>query len=121
MRMWMVDPEVMCDQHLLGEHVELHMLAGTLTRHRSIDGFIAKGLLEPGSMQARHSTLAAEMARRGFRHESPLPDACPDYLSQEARDARVDVAAAAADLFERCERCRARSEGAARGLQEASR
>ena len=77
MRMWMVDPTLMCDQHLLGEHVELHMLAGTLARRRSIDGFIAKGLLEPGAMHERHEALVAEMAARGFMHRSPLPDVDP--------------------------------------------
>ena len=25
MRMWMVNPRIMCRQHLLGEHVEIHM------------------------------------------------------------------------------------------------
>lgn len=25
MRMWMVDPTIMCRQHLLGEHYELHV------------------------------------------------------------------------------------------------
>jgi hypothetical protein len=30
MRMWMVPPKVMCRKHLLGEHVEIHMLAGSL-------------------------------------------------------------------------------------------
>ena len=24
MRMWMINPKLMCDQHLLGEHGELH-------------------------------------------------------------------------------------------------
>lgn len=111
MRMWMVVPERMCDQHLLGEHVEIHMLAGTLARKRSIDGFIAKGLLEPTSMQERHAALVIEMARRGFRHKSPLSDINLGYLPQAAREARVDVAASAAELSARCERCRALSEG----------
>ncbi|MEZ0346180.1 MAG: pyrimidine dimer DNA glycosylase/endonuclease V, partial [Infirmifilum sp.] len=28
----MVPPSIMCDRHLLGEHVELHMLVGALRR-----------------------------------------------------------------------------------------
>ena len=32
MRMWMVDPQIMCRQHLLGEHTEMHMFVGTLKR-----------------------------------------------------------------------------------------
>lgn len=111
MRMWMVPPETMCDQHLLGEHVEIHMLAGTLSRQRSIDGFIAKGLLQPASMHQRHAELVAEMERRGFKHKSPLPECELGYLPVEAREALVDVSASAADLVARCERCRGRSEG----------
>jgi hypothetical protein len=108
MRMWMVEPAVMCDQHLLGEHVELHMLAGTLARKRSIDGFIANGLLEPESMHERHLALADEMLRRGFRHKSPLPEVDLAYLPAIAVSARVDAVAAARDLGQRCARCRAR-------------
>lgn len=105
MRMWMVDPATMCDRHLLGEHVEIHMLAGTLARRRSIDGFIAKGLLEPAAMGARHEALAAEMRRRGFNHRSPLPECDLGYLPVAAREARVDVAVSARELAARCERC----------------
>lgn len=32
MRMWLVPPSHMCRKHLLGEHVELHMLLGTLKK-----------------------------------------------------------------------------------------
>lgn len=102
----MVDPVTMCDRHLLGEHVEIHMLAGTLARRRSIDGFIAKGLLEPAAMQERHERLREEMGRRGFTHRSPLPETDLGYLSMEARRARVDTAVSAAELARRCEGCR---------------
>ena len=108
MRMWMVRPELMCDKHLLGEHVECHMLAGTLARSRSIDGFIAKGLLEPCSLEQRHQQLAEEMTARGFSHRSPLPDVDPGYLPAEALACRVDVAEAHQDIMRRCEACRSR-------------
>lgn len=111
MRMWMVDPARMCDKHLLGEHVECHMLAGTLARGRSIDGFIAKGLLEPASLGPRHEALAGEMRARGFRHESPLEVPEVAYLGEDALAARVDVASSGGDLAARCGRCRAGIEG----------
>jgi len=105
-RMWMVDPRCMCDQHLLGEHVELHMLAGTLARRRSIDGYIANGLLEPMSMQERHTRLVEEMTRRGFRHRSPLAEVELGYLGEAVREALVDTDSARRELARRCERCR---------------
>ena len=109
MRMWMVDPGVMCDRHLLGEHAETHMLAGTLARGRSIDGFIANDLLEPSSLVVRHERLACEMAERGFRHVSPLPDIDLTRLPERSRTHEVDVARSFRELTRRCETCRARA------------
>jgi hypothetical protein len=72
MRMWMIPPRQMCRKHLLGEHVEIHMLAASLRLRKSLDGFIQKGLLELGSLRRRHLELAAEMISRGYSHHSPL-------------------------------------------------
>lgn len=102
----MVDVTRMCDKHLLGEHVECHMLAGTILRRRSIDGFIAKGLLEPASLARRHEALAEEMGARGFRHASPLEVPDMDYLGERVCGARVDSAKSERDLAERCDTCR---------------
>lgn len=91
----------MCSRHLLGEHVELHMLVGTLQRKRSIAGFIAKGLLEVHSVRKRHEALVAEMVRRGMKHRSPLP---PIRLGKMGR---VDRASNLRELARRCSQCRA--------------
>ena len=102
MRMWMVDPRKMCDQHLLGEHVEIHMCVGTLRRGRSVAGFLAGGLLELHNLERRHEQLVAEMTRRGMRHQSPLP------RFKRQRAGRVDRRGNLAELARRCEECRAR-------------
>ena len=44
--MWMVEPKKMCRKHLMGEHVEIHMLIGSMRKGKSIKGFIDNGLLE---------------------------------------------------------------------------
>lgn len=110
MRMWMVPPSAMCRKHLLGEHVETHMLFGTLRRGKSIAGFLAKGLLEPVSLKERHDALAREMEARGFVHRSPIEVALFRAvllrLDYAARSARVDVAKSLDDLFGRCEECK---------------
>ena len=103
MRMWMVPPEVMCRKHLLGEHVEIHMLAGSLRRGRSIAGFLAKSLLEPQSVSGRHRALSVEMVQRGYRHQSPLP-----LVHGKVPRGRVNVAMSVKDLKKRCPDCRAR-------------
>ena len=103
MRMWMVDPKCMCNQHLLGEHVELHMLAGTLAKGKSIRGFLSYGLLEPQHMQERHAALVDEMRARGMRHKSPLPV----VTVSQRQHGRVDTLKSKRDLTERCAKCAA--------------
>jgi len=106
MRMWMVDPAIMCRQHLLGEHVELHMMAAHLRLGRRVDGYVNNNCVEPRSIGARHKALAAELARRGYRHASPLEQ--PPVASWQRPKACVDAAASLADLTGRCAECAAR-------------
>ena len=104
MRMWMVDPELLCRKHLLGEHVECHMFRGSLRKGLSLRGFLVAGLLDSRSLAHRHDQLAAEMQRRGYRHASPLPR---DF-DATAAVSDVDAAAAMRELAARCEECRQR-------------
>ena len=102
MRMWMVDPRIMCRKHLLGEHVECHMFAGTLIKGRSVQGYLDKGLLEERSLLVRHDQLSKEMAFRGYSHNSPM-------LDMILRDrGKVDVAWSLKELLARCKECRLR-------------
>lgn len=115
MRMWMVDPKIMCRQHLLGEHVEIHMLVGTLNKGKSIQGYLDRGLVEPHLMWLRHERLVLEMLRRGYRHNSPLPEY--DYEAQCPKPEQkciglglyyVDVKESVKELIRRCPECKAR-------------
>jgi len=67
MRMWMLPPETMCRKHLLGEHVELHMLLGSLRRGKNIDGFLAGKLVDPRSLCSKWSGAATGTRRRWMR------------------------------------------------------
>lgn len=71
--MWNINPEKMCNQHLLGEHVECHMFVGTLNKNRSVQGYLDKGLLEIHNLRKRHDLLSLEMKKRGMKHKSKLP------------------------------------------------
>lgn len=102
MRMWGVDPRLMCDQHLLGEHVEMHMFVGSIRRGVSMRGYVDKGLVDTEEIKARHDALAAELERRGFKHRSPL-----EY-HDELHEGRVDTEESKEELKRRCEKCRAR-------------
>ena len=105
MRQWMVDPRIMCRQHLLGEHVEHHMFVGSINKGTSMDGYLRDGLLEPESLRVRHSELVAEMEARGYNHKSPLPD----YILI-GEPAIIDREVSKAELLRRCPECRERAE-----------
>jgi hypothetical protein len=108
MRMWMVNPKIMCNQHLLGEHVELHMFVGTLKKRISIEGYVRNGLVEPKSIISRHKQLAEEMKQRGMHHKSPLKKVNLRYLPKETITAKVNISKSLADLLKRCKRCKSR-------------
>lgn len=88
MRVWDVDPALLCRQHLLGEHRELHGLWNILTLGR--EGYRLhpetrrwEGRL--AALFARHERLVEEMARRGYRHASPLDPALATGLAEQDR------------------------------------
>lgn len=102
MRMWMVDPKMMCNKHLLGEHVETHMLEGSIRMGKSVEGFIKNGLVNLDHLKHRHDCLAAEMENRGMNHKSPL---IPSALQTGGE---VDQVASLMELGRRCPACRER-------------
>ena len=63
MRMWLVDPKILCQKHLCGEHVEMHMFLGTLKKGKKIDGFLKNNLFEPRVLHKRHEELKEEMIK----------------------------------------------------------
>ena len=110
MRMWLVDPREMCRTHLLGEHVECHMLRGSLRKGRRLDGFVDGGLVDSRKLLERHEELAREMVRRGYRHASPLP---ADF-DAKAAPGTVDVQRSMRELAARCVDCQVRMSSAPR-------
>lgn len=105
--MWMVDPRVMCNKHLLGEHSEIHMFIGVLKRKKKIDGYIKNNLLEISSILIRHQRIVEEMISRGIRHNSPLDFDVNiyDYLPQEYKDYKIDRIKSLKEIRSRCHDC----------------
>lgn len=103
MRMWMVNPKIMCRKHLLGEHLELHMIVGAVLKGNSIQGYIDNNLIEPKSLLQRHSALVEEMEARGYCHSSPIKTP-PDWFLNI--DFEIDKQKSLSDLLDRCEECR---------------
>ena len=96
----MVDPRLMCRKHLLGEHVEIHMLVASMRNGISLQGFFDNKLIETHNVSRRHEQLVREMKRRGFNHASPLKDI------PRRRGGRVDRRANLIELARRCKYCR---------------
>jgi hypothetical protein len=75
MRIWDLPPGVLCRQHLLGEHRELHAIWSVLTQGKRGYSRHPETLRWKGRLQAlfaRHGRLVEEMRRRGYAHRSPL-------------------------------------------------
>jgi hypothetical protein len=104
MRMWMVDPIIMCREHLLGEHAEIHMFVGAIDRGYSVRGYLEKGLLEVHSLYDRHEEVVREMKRRNYRHSSELDE----KWRQAERLGAIDRQKSFMQLIARCSRCRER-------------
>lgn len=75
MRIWDISARVLCRQHLLGEHRELHGLWNILTlgkRGYSMHPETLRWVGKTAALYARHRELSEEMARRGYQHHSAL-------------------------------------------------
>lgn len=75
MRVWDLPPRLLCRQHLLGEHLELHAIWAVLTKGRKGYSRHPETLRWKGKLKAlylRHELQVAEMERRGYKHASPL-------------------------------------------------
>lgn len=107
MRQWMVNPKIMCQKHLCGEHVEHHMFIGSMIRQKSIRKYIDYNLLEPLSLLKRHDELVKEMLNRKYNHKSPLiiPKDLLSYLSVSDINNIIDRKKSLMDLIQRCPTC----------------
>lgn len=75
MRIWDLPPKLLCRQHLLGEHRELHAIWTIITKKKSGYSRHPETLRWVGKTKAlykRHEALVTEMTRRGYNHKSPL-------------------------------------------------
>jgi hypothetical protein len=107
MRMWMINPKLLCRKHLLGEHSEIHKHKHNFEKNHSISKRVFPvAQIEPSSMKKRHDELVIEMQRRNYNHNSPYEMPNISYLPPQERDTKVDVNFSVNDLVERCPCCR---------------
>lgn len=80
MRVWDVEPSKLCNRHLLGQHNEIHGLWTVITQDRTGYRNHPETRRWSGARCAlwrAHEETAAEMARRGFNHRSPIDSDVP--------------------------------------------
>ena len=102
MRMWMINPRLLCKQHLLGEHFEIHKAIGNLKHSGNWARALAKnGFLEPQNALKRHNELAVEIVNRRMNHKSPLK-----LKGTDLPYGNVNLKKSTKDLIERCKKCK---------------
>ncbi|MDD5209812.1 MAG: pyrimidine dimer DNA glycosylase/endonuclease V [Elusimicrobiales bacterium] len=75
MRIWDLEPALLCRSHLLGEHRELHCIWTVITQGKKGYSRHPETLRWVGRLKAlylRHEKLVSEMESRGYNHKSPL-------------------------------------------------
>jgi hypothetical protein len=109
--MWLVNPALLCDKHLLGEHGELHKFRHCFVKKQNMSTRINLGQIQVADMDSRHDELATEMLNRGFNHNSPyeMPDI--SYIPENLRTKKVNFNHNITDLINRCEKCRNKIKG----------
>jgi hypothetical protein len=75
MRVWDVDPSLLCRSHLLGEHAEVHGVSAVIAGGRA--GYSAhpevqrwRGKLP--ALKKRHDALVRAPERKAYQHVSPM-------------------------------------------------
>lgn len=105
MRIWDLEPSILCRQHLLGEHRELHALWTILTENRS--GYMAhpetkRWIGKLPALYKRHEDLVEEMKKRGYTHNTPLDSS--GVIGSEIQDIFVHTPAEQLEII-RLKRC----------------
>lgn len=75
MRIWDLSPSLLCRQHLLGEHRELHAIWSVITKKKKGYSKHPETLRWIGKLKAlyiRHQALVQEMVKRSYIHRSDL-------------------------------------------------
>lgn len=106
MRMWGINPKLLCRKHLLGEHNEIHKHRHNFIKKHSIKNRIFPVVqIEPENMKKRHDELVEEMINRGYNHQSPYEQPDLSHLSNEERFAKISIDKSITDLKNRCLEC----------------
>ncbi|KYK26595.1 pyrimidine dimer DNA glycosylase [Thermoplasmatales archaeon SG8-52-1] len=75
MRVWDINPNLLCRQHLLGEHREIHAIWSIIIQNKKGYKNHPETKRWKGKLKAlfnRHEEIVKEMNKRGYNHKSNL-------------------------------------------------
>ena len=100
-----VDTKKLCNQHLLGEHLEMHMSTGCIKKGTNLNGYYNNKLVCTNLIKKRHDDLAIEMIFRHMKHNSPMPEI--DFF-RDFKYGSIDIESNIKELINRCPKCKDR-------------
>ena len=106
-RMWLVDPELMCKQHRLGEHKEIHDLVGFIRNGHieKVQFHASRGQVFPQHISMRHEQLEAH---DGLDSPISVPDVAEDLQMTEVTGRLLKHNRQ--ELARRCDECAKKQE-----------
>lgn len=109
MRQWFLPPILLCKDHLLGNHFEIHKHRHNFIKKHNMRKRLAyPSQIDPKLMKEDHDNIVKEMLRRGYNHNSPYEQ--PDVSYLDHLEVKVDLDYNIQDLMERCPTCKKRIE-----------
>lgn len=103
-RQWLADPNIMCMNHLTGEHAEAHMFLSKMERGYSLKGFYEESEFFGAIYLKMRHDLIAEMLDG---HKTPLTiDAGLEQAYPLAMPQMANLKKSLGDLLNRCSKCR---------------
>lgn len=103
--MWMVDPRLLCQRHLLLEHCHIHRFVSSVRKGHNIRRYLLKSLIDPSRIYKRHKELEDEIMERGGKLDSPLFEAeCIAYAAWYG-STTINIGRSLADLADCCDDC----------------
>lgn len=105
----MLPPELMCHQHIVGEHGEIHKFRHSFIKHHSMNKRMELNQIFPQLMKFRHDKLSGYLKK----HQSPYEQPSISYLPNNGivnLNMKILIYNVK-DLSQRCPDCRKIMEG----------
>lgn len=106
--MWMVDPRLLCQRHLLLEHCHIHLFVSSVRKGHNIRRYLLKSLIDPSSIYRRHEELEDEIISRGGKLDSPLSEVECYAYSKWYGSVTINIGRSMSDLSCTCLDCQSR-------------